>query len=267
MSPRWSAALPRGSPGDPAEERCARARPLPPTPEDRRISNEYVRSPRASGTESARDARFRRPRPGGRKWDEPVGAGVPTITVREDEAMNRQSLLLLVAYAIGAPRACLAACGSTSPQSASSRMPDATSPVPQGVDARAENLDAGGSGALEGADGGIVTIPCHEGTTLLSCPFPRGGMCVCASDGPTCTECDDAGCTSLCGDASCEKLCAPGQIGLACGGPGVPPPPPGTGGRHVTYVFAEAPDACALAPNIDSVETAYYCCPSMVVDP
>jgi hypothetical protein len=129
----------------------------------------------------------------------------------------------------------------------------------------ATSTDAGTD--AEPFDAGVVIIPCSVGNAFLTCTLP-GGECQCTSDLATCNSfCDAAGCQDPCADASCTNRCAPDQIAMGCGGPHRPPPPPWDDATpRVTYVFADPPDVCALAPGGGGPEILFFCCPRALVD-
>jgi hypothetical protein len=116
-------------------------------------------------------------------------------------------------------------------------------------------------------DAAVVIIPCTVGNAFLICSQPGGGACLCTSDLPTCPPvCDEAGCFDYCSDA-CVNQCASGQIAMSCGGIPRPPPPPwDDAASRITYVFADPPDVCTVAPRGGGPEGVYVCCPPGSID-
>lgn len=174
---------------------------------------------------------------------------------------------LLAVLVTSAATGAFVACGSTAPAADSAGPTDAT--VDRGDAGRAGGDETATEEASDGAavDVALVIIPCSVGSAFLICEFDSGTTCACTSDGPNCAACDDAGCENYCEGATCVDQCGSDQMGMGCGGN---PPPPGwhDAAANVGFVYAEPPDACALAPRGNLLlATSYYCCPRVIVDP
>jgi hypothetical protein len=181
---------------------------------------------------------------------------------------------LLAVLVTSAAQGAFVACGSTAPVVDSAGPTDATVDGDDagraGGDERATEESSDGAAVDDASDGAaiaVLIIPCSVGSAFFICETDSGTTCTCTSDGPNCGTCDDAGCVNYCEGASCVDQCGSDQMAMGCGGN---PPPPGwhDAGPNVSYVFAEPPDACALAPQGDRLlETRFYCCPRAIVDP
>jgi hypothetical protein len=176
-------------------------------------------------------------------------------------------------FLVGGAAAGMGACGSTAMMvGAAGKGDDAADQEGSArLESDAADTDATSTDAGTGADSfdaGVVIIPCSVGNAFLTCTLPGGG-CECTSDVATCRSyCGDAaGCQDPCADASCTNRCAPDQIAMGCGGPPRPLPPPWDDATPpVTYIYADPPDACALAPGGAGPEILFFCCPRTVVD-
>ncbi len=177
-------------------------------------------------------------------------------------------------FVVGGAAAVIGACGSTAMVVGDAGQADATADheSPSSIESDAASTDAtatDGGPSAEALDAAVVIIPCSVGNAFLTCTLPGGGECECLSDVSTCNSfCDAAGCEDPCADASCTNRCASDQMAMGCGGPPRPLPPAGDDAApRVSYVYADPPDGCAVAPGgITDSGLLFYCCPRALAD-